>query len=157
MKYQRKTKPALWLSVKGAKPIRKDERVRVKKTSDRDRVRRIYNKRVKEWLKGKLCECCLKQAYRLEEMLVGKENVSAVTVLCGHEIRNGSQVHHKHGRGWSGNLTLVESLWIPVCAECHMWIHRHPSAARKLGLYAPEGEWNEMPKNKGQKPPLKDF
>ena len=130
MKYQRKTKPALWLSVKGAKPIRKDERVKVKKTSDRDRVRRIYNKRSGEWLIGKVCARC--------------QGI-------------GLQVHHKHGRGWSGNLTLVESLWIPVCAECHVWIHRHPSAARKLGLYAPEGEWNEMPKNKGQKPPLKDF
>ena len=145
MKYQRKTKPALWLSVKGAKPIRKDERVKVKKTSDRDRVRRIYNKQVREWLENPENYSCRGCAQR------GKDDGNC------HRISRSEHCHHKHGRGWGGELILVKHLWIPVCAECHMWIHRHPSAARKLGLYAPEGEWNEMPKNKGQKPPLKDF
>lgn len=54
-----------------------------------------------------------------------------------------TQVHHKHGR--LGALLMDESLWVPVCAKGHDWIHRNIEEARKLGLYAPKGQWNRKP------------
>lgn len=54
-----------------------------------------------------------------------------------------TQVHHKHGR--VGNLLLKESLWVPVCARGHAWIHSNIASARALDLYAPKGQWNRPP------------
>lgn len=84
---------------------------------------RAYNDRVKEWLKDKMCVACL----------IRTSEPGAVATQC----------HHKHGR--RGALLLYEPLWLPVCADCHDWIHRNIAAARELGLYAPAGQWNRMP------------
>lgn len=40
-------------------------------------------------------------------------------------------IHHTQGRG--PNL-LNEATWLPVCRQCHDWIHRNPSIAREKGF-----------------------
>lgn len=40
-------------------------------------------------------------------------------------------IHHKNGRtGWRLN---DESQWMAVSREAHIWLHAHPSEARKRG------------------------
>lgn len=140
MKYVKKTKPALWLSVNGAKPVsasEKQKRVASERMKETARTKRIYNARVKEWLKEKLCRLCfLTTETDAFKTLRETNNPPRIAVQC----------HHKHGRGWRGELTLVEHLWIPVCAECHGWIHRNPKWSIQLGFLAPTGEWNKMPR-----------
>ena len=63
------------------------------------------------------------------------------------KVRRATNVHHSHGRGYHLELLLIEYLWIPCCSKCHPeWIHNNIDAARDLGLYAPRGEWNRIPK-----------
>ena len=50
MKYQKKTKPALWMSLQPVK----------RKPSKPSRA--AYNRRVKEWLVGKSCAACGERA-----------------------------------------------------------------------------------------------
>lgn len=155
MNYQRKTKPALWLSVAGAQMVRS----RKKETPDQKRRRELdamarglrrvrpstvakrkatreqndrYRNRVREWIKGKQCVGCLISAVHGE--------------TDEFPVRRATQCHHKHGRGNRGELLMVERLWTPVCGACHVWIHANVEAARQLGLYAPRGEWNRLPK-----------
>ncbi len=52
-----------------------------------------------------------------------------------------NQVHHRFGR--VGRLLLWEPGWIGVSAAGHDWIQRNPAAARKRGLLAPMGAWND--------------
>lgn len=138
MKREKKTKPALWTSCfqyeAGAKVRTPNGGTAVilksiKGTNARGLLRRAYNARVKVWLAEQgnhLCKCCL--ARRL------------------NFVRAATQCHHKFGRGWRGELIMVESLWIPVCSVCHpAWIHGNPNAARALGMLAPAGEWNRRP------------
>jgi predicted HNH restriction endonuclease len=115
MKREKRTRRALWVAVFGPKPMTRKARARDQ-----------YNRRVRVWLSGKKCEAC------------GR-------IAPGVHPRGASQCHHKHGRGWRGELLMVEDLWLPVCAGCHRWIHDHPAQARKLGLLAKAGEWNRRP------------
>ena len=41
-----------------------------------------------------------------------------------------TEVHHSWGRG---KYFLHVPSWIPVCRNCHRWIHEHPSQARERG------------------------
>ncbi len=43
-----------------------------------------------------------------------------------------SQVHHKAGR--IGALLLDQSLWLPVCAGCHVNVENHTVWAKKRGF-----------------------
>lgn len=70
---------------------------------------------------------------------------ACLLVYPGGPAAPSEQVHHKHGRGYRDSLLNYEPLWVPVCAGCHDWIHRNIAAARALGLYAPEGQWNRKP------------
>ena len=42
-----------------------------------------------------------------------------------------TDIHHKNGRGV---YHLDESIWLPVCRNCHMWIEEHPAEAYELGF-----------------------
>lgn len=62
------------------------------------------------------------------------------------KAKRSTNVHHKHGRGWRGELQMVEALWIPCCSTCHpAWIDSHREEARAIGMLAPAGQWNKMP------------
>lgn len=99
-----------------------------RETASHRAARAAYLKRRVEWLaepEQTWCLCCLNRN--------------------GH-LRRATEVHHKHGRGNQSELLMVEDLWLPVCADCHDWIHRRePEAARRLRLLAPRGQWNKMP------------
>jgi len=107
MIYKRKTRPALWLSMKPKiATLPKPQRIR---SVSKHRAGRMvqYRKLAKEFLHAKIrCECdCLNEA---------------------------TQIHHKRGR--SGELLNDTKHWLAVCATCHRWIHDHPKAAMELGL-----------------------
>lgn len=42
-----------------------------------------------------------------------------------------TEVHHRRGR--IGSMLVNEAYFLPVCRECHRWIHDHPSEARMKG------------------------
>ncbi|HEU4345892.1 MAG TPA: hypothetical protein VFU31_30440 [Candidatus Binatia bacterium] len=93
------------------------------------KAKRAYNARVKVWLReNPRCEACPK--------------------INPFPARPATQCHHKHGRGWRGELLMVESLWIPVCGTCHEWIGGYKEKAIALDLLAPKGQWNELPPEK---------
>jgi hypothetical protein len=142
--YIPKTQPALWRKTPAGRrqamiqAKRLDERKRtalIARQTPRKAIRRvspakakrdkIYNARVKVWLKepgNEFCHCCMARNE------AARPNPS-------------SQCHHKFGRlGW---LLMAEEYWIPCCSECHPgWIHNHPELAREIGVLAPKGQWN---------------
>lgn len=110
-----------------AKPVtaKKPKRI-ARNTKKRAQQGRIYRARVKVWLE-------------LPENVICR-----VTVALGKMPLKSKEVHHKHGR--RGELLLCEKYWIPVSNCGHQWIHSNPQKARELGLLAPLGQWNQMPK-----------
>lgn len=64
-----------------------------------------YNKRVKEWKKGKICAVCK-------------------TDKCEDN-------HHMKGRG--GEMLMNEDFWLPVCRWCHTCLTDNPSFAYEHG------------------------
>jgi hypothetical protein len=83
--------------------------------------RRQYRKRAKEWLKEHpVCAAW------------------SAGIQCSPDA---TQIHHKRGR--LGGLLLDERHWLGVCAQGHDAIHRHPDAARLLGLLCEKGKWNK--------------
>lgn len=89
-------------------------------------LRRVSKKRAKE-LAG----------YRLL-----KAWILRVKPFCECPSRNGAptcmnhatELHHMRGR--AGSNLCDERYLLPVCIECHAWIHSHTNEARKLGLMA---------------------
>jgi hypothetical protein len=67
-------------------------------------------------------------------------------VARGLTPKRSTNNHHKHGRGWNRELLMVEALWVPCCNSCHpLWIDSHREEARKIGMLAPRGQFNELP------------
>ncbi len=58
--------------------------------------------------------------------------------------RLANQIHHKFGK--IGKLLLWEPGWRPVSLAGHQWIDAHREEARKRGLLAPIGSWNDYRK-----------
>jgi hypothetical protein len=79
--------------------------------------RAAYNREAKRFLAGKRCLRCAKPA---------------------------TDVHHSAGR--AGGLLLNSKLWIPLCRDCHNWVHLHPKAACEAGFNCPKGCWNDEKK-----------
>ncbi len=55
-----------------------------------------------------------------------------------------TEIHHSRGR--AGRLLVLREFFIPVCANCHEWIHAHVNEAREKGLICQKGSWNSVPK-----------
>jgi hypothetical protein len=53
-----------------------------------------------------------------------------------------TEVHHRQGR--RGKLLLDQRFWTAACAQCHRYIHNHPTQTRKLGLLGEVGTWNNQ-------------
>lgn len=91
----------------------------------------VYRARVKAWLMEPehllLCKACAP--------------VSRSLGFSKYPIR-ATQCHHRFGR--RGRLKLWQPGWMPVCAECHDWIHRNVGNAQTLGLIAPDGIWDDF-------------
>jgi hypothetical protein len=56
------------------------------------------------------------------EALIGEANCS---------IRAG-EIHHLRGR--ENEKLNDEKYFLPICRNCHVWIHDHPNKAREMGL-----------------------
>ena len=115
------------------KPIRRE-------TPAHAKARAAYNKRVRDWLQepeNNFCKCCKKR------FIAGNE--TSFTAAIRQVTTRAIQCHHKHGHGWRGELLMFEELWIPVCQDCHAWIHSHEEEARGIDMLAPKGEWNKLP------------
>ncbi len=54
--------------------------------------------------------------------------------LCKVKVQgcssNATDVHHTYAGSNRDAFYLVQSTWIPVCRNCHNWIHEHPEEAR---------------------------
>lgn len=115
---------ALWLQLpryqkKKVSPVKKHIR---RRTKERAKDERIYNQRVKVWLKWP-----------------GNSHCHACVARDCMDLKKSTQCHHIRGR--VGDLLLDERGWIPVCAECHDWIDRNRNKARELGLLCQKGDW----------------
>lgn len=132
MSYQRKTKPALWTTMRDALRPRGNTTVKPSRkfirhaTDGRAKQNREYKRLRKEWLAGKECEGCWP--------------------IFNRKQAPATELHHRRGR--AGRL-LLESRWFcALCDECHRYVHDHPNGARELGLLAKHGEWNTIPKKR---------
>ena len=125
--YKKKGRPALWLSVRGAQPVR--FRVAVKTapkprtwirpvSAKMSKARRAYLRERNSWLAGKLC-------------------------AVGRCLAWATEVHHTRGR--AGSLLTNDKFWLAVCNGCHNWIHNNIEQARKRGLICAKGDWNRQP------------
>jgi hypothetical protein len=56
------------------------------------------------------------------------------------DARWAEDVHHKYGR--IGPLLTWTPGFVAICRNCHHYIGEHPNIARKLGLLASTGQWN---------------
>ncbi len=124
--YKKKGRPALWLSVRGAKPVRCVKKV-VKMPKPRTRIRPVSARAAKArraylakrgvWIQGRRCCNCVGTA--------------------------ATEVHHTRGR--LGGLLMDDAYWLPVCSGCHNWIHNNQDQARERGLLCAKGDWNRQP------------
>ena len=57
--------------------------------------------------------------------------------LCRIMVSGCSQmatdVHHTYAGSNRDAFYLVQSTWLPVCRNCHDWIHKFPGDARTMG------------------------
>ena len=65
-----------------------------------------------------------------------------------------TEIHHQRGR--LGALLRDQRYWLPVCRECHKFIHDHPALSRRIKavgfdmtLLCDVGEWNERTEDNG--------
>lgn len=132
---QKKTKRAPWTKMAGGlKPngpgVKKSKRKfynvsksRAKQLAEYRRLRGFYLSIVPT------CECA------------GMRRASG-HCICQASIHPAIEIHHCKGR--SGKLLMKIPYWIAVCRKAHQWIHKHPAAARRLGLILPN--WNSSEK-----------
>jgi hypothetical protein len=59
--------------------------------------------------------------------------------------KKATDVHHSRGR--TGRLLCMVEFFKAVCRGCHDWIGHNPRKASGLGLNAPYGQWNTIPKS----------
>ena len=44
-----------------------------------------------------------------------------------------TDVHHTYAGEKRDSFYLVQSTWLPLCRNCHDWIHGNPKEAREMG------------------------
>ncbi len=126
IKREKKTKPAVWTTVAGAKT----------KKSTKAAERNAYRKAAREFIAAHRktgLTCCVVE--EIEELREGKK--------YGHPISNRiSEVHHMRGR--TGKLLMDQRFWKAVSKEGHRWIHEHMEEARKHGWLCKRGDWGRQ-------------
>lgn len=122
---RKKRKPALWLQVPGATPIRSPEkqpreRKPRKLTNPRSKLRR---QQYKEYIPAMI-------AFLKRKIFCERRNCQRPAVC----------VHHFAGR--RGKQLLVQKDWRGSCDECNVWAKNNPKAAREEQWLAPVGEYH---------------
>jgi hypothetical protein len=86
-----------------------------------DRIPQVSSKRKKkdaEYLK-------------LRHRFLSENTMCKVSVAgCSTKV---SDIHHTYAGANRDAFYLVQSTWIPVCRNCHDWIHLNPEDARVMG------------------------
>lgn len=146
--YQKKTKPALWLSLPGRQPYsqkavgqrrgldhHKTPHKRrgapgAAKAHGRKPIRAVSKTRGRQW----------------NEYLPKKQAFLQLFPRCWIAgCGQPSELHHVKGR--VGKLLLDERHWVPLC-HCHhigaLGVHRYHEAAMDKGLLGGMGEWNNI-------------
>ena len=71
-----------------------------------------------------------------QEYLKLRERYLTENPLCMIKVNgcaNGAtDVHHTYAGSNREAFYLVQSTWLPVCRNCHDWIHTNPSKARTM-------------------------
>ena len=122
--YKPKTKPALWLSVRGAKREPRPGRHPASEV-------RAYRKDAQAYVKAARAAGC-----------------RCPVVVAVPELRYRwpyglpvDDVHHMRGR--SGTLLRDKRFWLAVSRPGHDWIERNKEAARELGFLCARGLWGK--------------
>lgn len=120
MKRPRKTKPALWTTLPGAKvsPEKKPRRLRQKSSNQRRREARYMVVRNLYLRNHPHCEVCVKMATLLD--------CSSYTILPSREV------HHRKGK--IGELFFDVKFFLAVCRGHHDAIGREPAWAKRHGF-----------------------
>lgn len=139
MRYQRKTKPAIWQQAFPGqvqqKPEAKPRRIcSVSKRNAPDRAR--YAREAREYVADRKkwgITCVVVDT--IPELFGG--------FRYGHPISNKlTEVHHQRGR--TGALLMDKRYWQACSKAGHRWIHEHPGEAQKHGWIAQLGEWGKQ-------------
>lgn len=139
--WQRKTKPALWTTIRPQTPVQSPnlDRTRtaplrsrrINRVSNRQQVLNAQYERTKQdwWptVAGSLCPVMM--------------------AIFGKRRRVERKPHHIYGR--LGALLCDTRYWLAVSAEGHRFIHDNEDMAREHGWLCPKGHFNTMP---GEKP-----
>ena len=71
-----------------------------------------------------------------QEYLKLRERYLKENHLCTVNVKgctnSATDVHHTYAGSNRDTYYLVQSTWIPVCRNCHNWIHEHPEEARTM-------------------------
>ena len=62
----------------------------------------------------------------LEEQSLCKVKVSGCSNIA-------TDIHHTYSGNDRAVYYLIQSTWLPVCRQCHNWIHSFPKDARTMG------------------------
>jgi hypothetical protein len=67
---------------------------------------------------------------KLRDRYLTENSMCKVNVAgCGN---GATDVHHTYAGANRDAFYLVQSTWLPVCRNCHNWIHEHPEEARTM-------------------------
>lgn len=149
--YVKRTKPAAWTTVAGAKPIRAFVAVRRPKRDRKPLQRgskrvaaRSKRKCAQDAVYGPLARQMVKEAQERGELCPVVQAIHKLTtgMKYGHLISAKlNEVHHIFGR--QGKLlTWVPGL-MPLSKQGHRWVHSNREKAKELGWLAPDGIWND--------------
>lgn len=139
MRYEKKTKPANWTIVPGAKlrpqprgklPASKKAHggiVRRKDSAERAVDSYIRRHKISAESKARRQERKLYKVAKREFLNNEMQNWICALPDCSNIA---TEVHHTRGR--AGKLYLDTRYWIGVCVKCHQWIHTHMEEARSV-------------------------
>ena len=149
--YVKKGKPANWLGVAGAQPVR----ARAKAEHDRVQTGTVGGRRFKFVRQRSKVGQRRNTAYIVAARAFVRAAIKRGEVCpvwrAVKELHDGvkygwqisgrlNEVHHTRGR--AGTLLTDERHWIAVSKLGHRWIHEHPAEARARGWICAEGKWN---------------
>jgi hypothetical protein len=86
--------------------------------------------------KSKIPRVSSKRKKKDQEYLKLRERYLTENHLCTVNVNgctNGAtDVHHTYAGSNRDAFYLVQSTWLPVCRNCHDWIHANPTKARTM-------------------------
>lgn len=159
MKYQKKTKPAIWQEAypQQAVALRPGRVEAEKQPNGSFQPRKPRSGPVKHGARRPLTLAQVflkeeKKLYRLEaRAFVAASNETGqfcpVEWVINNRILPVEEIHHMRGRGYGGRSPLLrdQRFWLGVSGSGHAWIHNNMAKAREHGWLCQSGQWNVAP------------